>query len=81
MDRERMEAAEELLPVGVRLAVELDDPWQQNERCTKGQRRDPCPSCCLAFRESPVSECGESSTICHASRPCTTLAGVGPVSF
>jgi hypothetical protein len=41
MHGEGMEAAEELLPIGVRFGVEFDEPWQKDERCAECQRGDP----------------------------------------
>jgi hypothetical protein len=41
MDGERMEAAEKLLPIGVRLAVEMDDPGKNGERDAQCERGKP----------------------------------------
>jgi hypothetical protein len=46
-----MKAAKELLPVGMRVAVELDEPWQKSETHTERKRSHPRDARCLAVRQ------------------------------
>src|ERR1700678_563580 len=50
---ERMKAANELLPVRVRFAVELYEPRQKKKCSAKQERKDPLSSCQLALRGQP----------------------------
>ena len=63
MYSDRMKATEELLPIGVWLSVEFDEPWQQDERRAQCQRGGPGKTRRSAFWQEPVGEGCESSGI------------------
>src|SRR5579863_5878549 len=81
MHGEWMKSSQELLPVCVRIAIEFEQPRQQNEKRAERNSHAPLNTCEFAIRQKSSGKCRHLLTNVHASRPFTTLAGTGPVSF
>ncbi len=76
-----MKSPEKLLPIGMSVAVELDDFRKQQQRNAHEQGDEPGRSCKTALWKELVAACGQDFRDHHARNPGTMFAGVGPVSF
>jgi hypothetical protein len=79
MQKSRMKASEELQPIGMRVAVELENERQYDEKNAGSKDAEPCGWCDAAALHEAAGCARDSFRSNHASNPLMTYAGAGPV--